>query len=153
MYQGMFCLVHSHTLSVCDQQSCDVVLSNLVIVEPKRPRARSKIVNRTVSALNLQIQHPAEGQFDSFEINYKLRQHNEIVFVNRSSGNTTVVELSPLEPGTCYNISVYTVSNSEKSAKPRMIWNECLRKSNNRNVIVTSYVIKRLYNVQSNHKS
>lgn len=136
-----------------DQQSCDVVLSTLVIVEPKRPPAKSKIVNRTASALNLQIQHPAQGQFDSFEINYKLKQYIEVVFVNRSLDDTTVVELSPLEPGTCYNISVYTVSNGENSVKPRKILNECLRKSNDTKVNVTSYVIKMLYNVQSNHES
>ena len=136
-----------------DQQSCDVVLSILVIVEPKRPISGSKIVNRTASALNLQIQHPAQGQFDSFEINYKLKQYIEVVFVNRSLDDTTVVELSPLEPGTCYNISVYTVSNSENSVKPRKILNECLRKSNDRKVNVTSYVIKMLYNMQSNHES
>lgn len=136
-----------------DQQSCDVVLSTLVIVEPKRPPAKSKIVNRTASALNLQIQHPAQGQFDSFEINYKLKQYIEVVFVNRSLDDTTVVELSPLEPGTCYNISVYTVSNGENSVKPRKILNECLRKSNDTKVKVTSYVIKMLYNVQSNHES
>lgn len=136
-----------------DQQACDVVLSILVIVEPKRPPAKSKIVNRTASALNLQIQHPAQGQFDSFEINYKLKQYIEVVFVNRSLDDTTVVELSPLEPGTCYNISVYTVSNGENSVKPRKILNECLRKSNDTKVNVTSYVIKMLYNVQSNHES
>lgn len=136
-----------------DQQACDVVLSILVIVEPKRPPAKSKIVNRTASALNLQIQHPAQGQFDSFEINYKLKQYIEVVFVNRSLDDTTVVELSPLEPGTCYNISVYTVSNGENSVKPRKILNECLRKSNDTKVNVTSYVIKMLYNMQSNHES
>ena len=136
-----------------DQQSCDVVLSILVIVEPKRPPAKSKIVNRTANALILQIQHPTVGQFDSFEINYKLKQYIEKVFINRSLDDTTVVELSPLEPGTCYNISVYTVSNNDNSANPRPILNECLRKSNDRKVNVTSYVIKMLYNVQSNHES
>ncbi|XP_063404690.1 receptor-type tyrosine-protein phosphatase beta-like [Mytilus trossulus] len=99
-----------------DQRAC---------TKPRAPGLGTHTRNTTTTSITLLIEHPADGHFDSFRIDYGINAKKLSMTVNKAVGvNQTKTELTGLVPQSCYNIDVYTVSFSDIS-NSRPLTNVC----------------------------
>ncbi|CAG2231497.1 unnamed protein product [Mytilus edulis] len=100
-----------------DQRAC---------TKPRSPGSGTRIGNTTITSIPLLIEHPYDGHFDSFRIDYENNANKFSMTVSRAVGvNQTKTEITGLVPQSCYTIDVYAVSFSESSHNSRSFTNVC----------------------------
>ncbi|XP_076078307.1 uncharacterized protein LOC143048503 [Mytilus galloprovincialis] len=100
-----------------DQRAC---------TKPRSPGSGTRIGNTTITSIPLLIEHPYDGYFDSFRIDYENNANKFSMTVSRAVGvNQTKTEITGLVPQSCYTIDVYAVSFSESSHNSRSFTNVC----------------------------
>ncbi|VDI22599.1 Hypothetical predicted protein [Mytilus galloprovincialis] len=109
-------------IGFCYNFQIDVQTQN----EPRSPGSGTRIGNTTITSIPLLIEHPYDGHFDSFRIDYENNANKFSMTVSRAVGvNQTKTEITGLVPQSCYTIDVYAVSFSESSHNSRSFTNVC----------------------------